>query len=471
MPAASIGSNGRFVTEPERKIPVVAETEVLVVGGGIAGTAAALAARRCGAGTLLVERDGYLGGTGTAGLMSLITLPYERVHGICRELVDGMVEIGGAVPGPVIPFEPEAFKRVALAKCLEAGVEPRFYTWSVDAIVADGTVRGVVVENKSGRQAILAEVIIDASGDGDVAKWSGAEVVQGREADGMMRPMNLIFRFGPVDVGKIAAYRDANPAEFSPDPGHNFLDLDRGIVRLDGFFQIMRSGRDRGLLDPDIHYLRLYGMAGKTGNLYVNTSRVYGLDGTDADDLTRAQLESMRQIDQLAAFLRAHVPGFEKAEVLATAARIGVRETRRIVGDYTLTIEDCANARRFPDAIATAETHMTPGVHVHSPDGGEGRENDPFVTGLVLPFNEFSVPLGCLLPRRLDGLLVAGRAISTSHEADGWTRVQPVMMQVGEAAGTVAAIAVADRVEPRGVDTAKVRKMLLAEGGRVLLPE
>lgn len=233
----------------------------------------------------------------------------------------------------------------------------------------------------------------------------------------------------------------------------------------------MRSGRDQGLLDPETHYLRLHGLAGETGNLYVNTSRVYGVDGTDADDLTRAHLESMRQIDQLVSFLRTHVPGFEKAEVLETGARIGVRETRRIVGDYTLTIEDCGNAVRFPDTIATAETHMVPGVQVHSPDGGEGQENDPFVTGLVLPFNEFSVPLRCLLPQNLDGLLVAGRAISTTHEADGWTRIQPVMMQIGEGAGTVAAVAVADGVDPRRVDMEKVLKTLLANGAHVLVPE
>jgi glycine/D-amino acid oxidase-like deaminating enzyme len=470
MGTGAIDPKNQFVTEPERKIPIAGQTQVLVIGGGIAGTAAALAARRCGARTQLIERDGYPGGTGTAGLMSLITLPYERVYGICRELVDAMADRGAAARGPVIPFDPEAFKRVAVEKFLEAGVHMRFYTWSVDTIVADGRVRGVIVENKSGRQAILADVVIDASGDGDLAKWSGAQVVQGREEDGMMRPMNLIFRFGPVDVRQIAAYREANPAEFSPDPGHNFLDLDQGIVRLDGFFDIMRWGRDQGLLDPETHYLRLYGLAGETGNLYVNTSRVYGVDGTDADDLTRAHLESMHQIDQLASFLRAHVPGFEKAQVLETAARIGVRETRRIVGDYTLTIEDCANAMRFPDAIATAETHMVPGVHVHSPDGGEGQEKDPFVTGLVLPFNEFSIPLRCLLPRTLDGILVAGRAISTTHEADGWTRIQPVMMQIGEGAGTVAARAVAEGVDPRRVNMAKVRETLLANGAHVLMP-
>ena len=146
MPAVSIDPNGQFITEPERKITVTGQAQVLVVGGGIAGTGAALAAARCGARTLVIERDGYLGGTGTTGLMSLITLPYERLYGICRELVDGMADRGGAVRGPVIPFEPETFKRVALAKFLEASIDMRFYTWTVDAIVVDGKVRGVIVD-------------------------------------------------------------------------------------------------------------------------------------------------------------------------------------------------------------------------------------------------------------------------------------------------------------------------------------
>ena len=465
-----INPNGQTVTEPQRDIPVLDRVDVLVVGGGTAGTAAALAAARTGAKTLVVERGGYLGGTGAAALMCLYTLPYKYIYGICRELVDGMAERGGAVRGPVIPFDPETFKQVALAKLKDAGVGLLFYTWTVDTIVEDGRVRGVIVENKSGRRAILAEIVIDASGDGDVAVNAGAKYVVGREEDNKMRPMTVVFRMGPVDVRKIAEYREKHPQEFSPDPGHNILDIDQRIVRLDGFFSIMQSGRDRGLIDPNIHYLRLYGIADEIGNLYINTVRVYGVDGTKAEDLTRAQEESMRQIEQLVRFLRAEVPGFDHGVVLETASMIGVRETRRIVGDYTLTIEDCASARRFPDAMATAMIHMVPGVEIHSPDGGEGDRNDPYVAGLVLPFNEFSVPLRTLLPRGLDGILVAGRCLSTTHEADGWTRSQPIMMQVGEGAGTVAAIAAKDGRSLRDVDINKVHATMRAHGAHFLLP-
>lgn len=465
-------ANRQNVIEPERQLPITHRTQVLVAGGGTAGTAAAIAAARAGAETMVVERGGFVGGTGTASLMCLYTTPYKTMYGVCRELIDGMAELGGAVKGPVVPFDPEAFKRVAMNKLREAGVKTLLYTWTSDAIVEDGRVCGIVIENKSGRQAILADVVIDASGDGDVAARAGADFVVGREDDGKMRPMTVIFRMGPVDVRKIAAYREQHPKEFSPDPGHNVLDLDDKIVRLDGFFSIMEAGRDKGLIDKNIHYLRLWGIAKDTGNLYVNTARVYGVDGTNAADLSRAHEESMRQIEQLVVYLKENIPGFEKAELLDTAVNIGVRETRRIVGEHILTIEDCANHRKFPDAVVTATTHMVPGVEIHSPDGGEGRRDDAYVAGLELPLSEFSIPFRCFVPKRLDGILVAGRCLSATHEGDAWTRNQPIIMQIGQAAGVAAALASGgNKVPLRELDIAKVQKALLSQGAHIVLPE
>jgi hypothetical protein len=178
----------------------------------------------------------------------------------------------------------------------------------------------------------------------------------------------------------------------------------------------------------------------------------------------------MRQIPAIAAFVKEEIPGFAKAEILESAVMMGVRETRRILGDYVLGIEDCGSARRFRDTIMTAEAHMVPGVEIHSPDGGEGAANDAYVAGLALPFNEFSVPYGCLLPRGLEGILVAGRCLSATHEADSWTRSQPGVIQFGQAAGTAAALAVRSNRPPRQVDIDALQRTLRQQHAHLLLP-
>ena len=459
-----------FVTEPEQKLPVVADVDVLVVGGGTAGVVAAVAAARTGAKTLIVERGGYVGGTGSAALMCLYNVSYETTCGICREMIDDMAARGGAVCGPVIPYDPEVFKQVASQKLRSVGAGTLFYTSTARTIVEHAAVKGIIIENKSGRQAVLAKVVVDATGDGDVAVSAGAEYMTGRETDNKMRPMTVIFKAGPVDILKIKEYWDSNPDDFSPDFSHNVMDLDNKLLRLDGFFEATRRANKEGRINEHIHYLRLHGIVGDIGNLYVNSVRVYNVAGTSGADLSRAQQEAMQQIAELMEFLRTDIPGFENAVVMETAVSMGVRESRRIVGDYTLTVEDCASSRVFDDAIMTSQTRKVAGVHVHSPDGGEGAADDPYVSHLQLPLVEYSVPYGVLLPKGLEGILVAGRCVSSTHEADGWIRGQTAVMAVAQAVGTAAALAVKGNTSLRDISIEELQKSLIEQGCRVRLP-
>jgi hypothetical protein len=455
MPKAATAS---MVREPERQVPVAHASEVLVVGGGIAGIMAALAAGRSGAKTLLVERFGSLGGTGTAAMMSLFYVPYAASRGLVRELFDRLIARDGAIPGEFVVYDAEMYKVTALEMLAEAGVQVLLHTLVSDVIVEDGAVRGIIVENKSGRQALLSEVIVDASGDADIAARAGAPYVKGRETDGKMRPMTLIFRIGGVDVPRLVEYVRAHPEDVSPDPLQCMLDVDGEMVRIFGFFKLVEEAKARGELWPECYYFRVECVLPKRGVLTVNATRVYGVDGTNAEDLSRAEIETRHQMLQLGAFARKYIPGFEHSFILDSASTIGVRETRRIRGPYVMTEEDILAGRHYDDVVAVDANQQNPRQQGgHPPDGKEGGPQDIEARTLVARMFVYEIPYRALVPEKIDGLLVAGRCISVDHHADVYTRNQGSCMATGEAAGVAAAVAVADGVSPRRVDVAKVQ--------------
>ncbi len=468
-----LSDDRKVLTQLESRIPVVDRVDVVVAGGGVAGLSAAIGAGRTGAKTLLIEGQGFLGGIATASLMTLWTIPSPFVNGIAREIYEGLSRDEGAVLGKSVAFHPEAFKALSLRMLHEASVALLFYTWVVDAITEENRVVGLVVENKAGRQAILANCVVDATGDADVCARSGAPWVKGRETDGKMRPVTLMFRMENVDIDEISDYRDQHPGEFSPDPGHNVLDRETGLLRLDGFFALTEAARARGEIDQNCHYLRLHGIGrSRRGVITINSTRIYDVDGTSAKDLTHSYLEGGRQIQQLVHFLQRHVPGFEESSLLDSAPSLGVRETRRIRGEYLLTEGDIATSLVFPDAIARVYGHVPTGIEIHSPDAGEGGANDPYVRGLNLEMREFFIPYRSLVPLQVEGLLVGGRCISVTHEADSSTRTQPVCMATGQAAGIAAGVGSRRGIQPRQVDVRLVQQELLRQGvdlGRVVL--
>jgi hypothetical protein len=447
--------------EYTRSITTEPSTDVLVVGSGPAGIAAAIAAARDGASVRLVERFGFLGGNLTGGLVGPCMTSFsldgrtQLIRGIFDEFVRRMEALGGAVhPSQTVsgsphsgfmtfgheavtPFDPEVAKRVSMEMVLEAGVELMLHSLVIDTVVEDGAVTGVVVAHKGGLSFLPAEVTIDASGDGDVAARGGAEFGYGREEDGEVQPMTLFFRIRDVDDEAVTRYQEAHPEERFP-----FQSIVERVHR-EATYSLPRRGVQLfKTLEP--------------GVWRVNTTRVTGVDGTDVHDLTRAEVEARRQVVQLLDFFRRELPGLQNCRLLDTAGTIGVRETRRIDGEYALTLEDLVEGRPFDDVIAVAGYP----VDIHSPTSING----PFDDGVPPTANVYEIPYRALVPARLDGLLMAGRCISGSHEALAAIRVMPPAFALGEAAGTAAARAVDARLSPREIDVSDVQEHLLDQG-------
>ena len=443
-----------------RDIPIARETEVLVVGAGPAGIAAALASARNGARTLLIERFGYVGGNLTAGLVGPCMTSYsldgqhQLIKGVFEELVLRMEERGGAIHpsqipagsewcgfiefghDKVTPFDPEAVKIVAAEILIEAGVELQFHTFVVESIVENGAVAGVIAASKSGLEAYRAMVTVDCSADADVAVRGGASFEHGRTEDGLTQPMTMFFRVANVDDEVVRGYVASHPGDYRP-----FASI-VAAARAAGEFPIQRKG------------VGLYKTM-EPGVWRINTTRLHHLDGTDVRDLTTGEIEGRRQVQQLMTFFRKWLPGFANAVLLDTAATVGVRETRRIVGEYTLTADDLATGRAFDDVIALCGYP----VDIHSPTGDGGGTDGAWKTA-----NIYQIPYRSLVPESLDGVLVAGRCISATHEAMGATRVMPPAFAMGEAAGTAAAIALEHRVAVRDVDIPTLQRTMIRRG-------
>jgi hypothetical protein len=457
-----------------RTVPIAGRVDVLVCGGGVAGIAAAVAAARNGAKTLLIERAGFLGGTATGSAMGLIVIPASELVGFPREFFSRLAKEQGAGLGDVVPWDIEAYKLTAMDLVLESGADLLLYTWFSEPLIRNDRLEGVIVENKSGRQAILAKVVIDATGDGDVAARAGVPFVKGREEDGAMRPTTVMGRIGNIDLPKFKDYIDSHPEDFSQDDGRRVIDLGRGIVRIDGFFSIVEMAKRTGLMDPaaPINYLRFSGVNLKEHTdravLICNSTRVYNIDGTNAADITKAEVEGRKQLRDVVRVCRQLLPGFEHSFLIDTSAYLGVRETRRIRGCYTLTYRDLEEGKRFDDSVAVMTSVDYGNAEIHGPDyGHEGSQGDEWARKLALKLMRFEFPLGSMLTPQLKNLVVTGRCASMTHDVDKFARnMAPIGLQ-GQAAGTFAAVA-ADR-DWNEIPVETVRAVLQREGVPVSL--
>jgi glycine/D-amino acid oxidase-like deaminating enzyme len=435
------------ILEDAREIEVRGEYDVLVVGGGGAGIAAGIAAARSGARTLLIERYGFLGGMATAGMVGYFcgffttgTAKKLIVGGIAGSLLERLKERsavtakGASRVDPRIAslrFNPELFKFVTEEYAVKNGVELLYHSFVTDVAWEQKGSRlsGVIVENKSGRCALLAKVIIDASGDGDVAFRAGVPCDIGDEK-GRLQTLTTMFRMIHVDVEKMQ-------------------DLTTPVVK-EKLEEAVNTGeygfkRPDGILNPAL----------PSGLVSANIVSVPDLIATDAWDLTRAEMEGRRQVLEYIKAFRRYLPGFEQAELSSFAPQIGIRETRRIQGLYALQEDDVLKGRKFDDAIALGAWP----IEMH----------DPETRRIIWKFLEkeddyYTIPVRCLIPRGVENLLVAGRCLSASHVAHASARVIGPAFAMGEAAGVLAGQSVASNTVPKEISPEKVQKELKQRG-------
>lgn len=440
------------------------EFDVLVVGGGNAGCAAALAAARHGAKTLLVERYGFLGGTATAAMVG----PWMTFHsgkdrvvgGIAQEIVSRL-EALGASPGhipdtsdyvpTITPFDPEVHKELLFEMMGEARVRLLLHAWFTSALVEAPAVTGAAFDTVGGKRVYRARVVVDATADAYVAASAGVPTQQG-DTRGRVQPASLMFRMSHVDLAKTASYLRTHPDQMRTSLKAHERTAST-VTAVAGLHELWARAQDDGLVDVPRELVSFF-VSPYPDEVTVNMTRVLEIDPLDPDDLTRAEVEARRQAMQLATFFRERVPGFESARVAATGTQIGIRESRRIVGRYTLTRDDVLQARAFPDAVARSAYP----IDMHNPSGAGT------VTQRLPAGASYEIPYRCLVPVGCEGLLVAGRCISTTHEALASTRLTPTVMTLGQAAGTAAAIACERGIAPSAIDPGELRAALRADG-------
>lgn len=414
--------------------------DVVVVGAGSAGSSAAISAARRGARTLIVDRLPFLGGTSTAVLDTFYAFytPGERarrvVGGIGWEVAETMKATGAAFERPNtygagtgVTYDQEVLKVVWERLAEATGMEILLHTWATGVRLREGRIESVRLWNKGGESVVEAGAVVDASGDADLCAMAGVPYEDARSTPNV-QSLSTIFRVANVDVDRATRLPKTE------------------------LWALMRRAAESG----DYRLPRLEGSWHRTphaGVITVHMTRIPNVDATDPVQLTHAELEGRRQVQEYHRFLRDLVPGFERSVLVATSPAIGVRESRRVIGDYRLTRDDVLESRRFADEIALCGAPIED--HAAGPD-----TRWTYVPGSGV----YGIPYRCLLPTGVEGMLVAGRCFSATHDAHASARSMATCMAMGQAAGTAAALAVSNGITPRAVDASVLRSRLAADG-------
>lgn len=426
------------------------DADVVVCGGGPGGVSAAIAASRQGAKTVIIERFGCFGGTWTSGILSSI-MPFPFVKGLFQEILERLKTKGGwrrfehVEPGMSAEqlgndfmggaYDSEVLKVVLDELIEESGAQPVFFAQLAGVEKEGRSVRAVHIQTKEGLLRVAGKVFGEASGDGDLCVLAGAGFDMGREKDSACQPMTMIFKMDGVEDARALSFRKQNE-------------------HLEDLWNKAKKKGEVTIAREDV----LWNPMPKPGQWNFNTTRILGLDGTKVLDVTKAMIEGRRQVMEVAAFMRNYVPGFENAVVAETPHHVGVRETRRIHADYTMTIDDIQRPARFDDAVARGNWF----VDIHSPTG-EGTER------IHPPAGDFyEIPYRSLCPRDLDNVLIASRCLGATHEAHAAVRITPQIVAIAHGVGMAAGMS-SRMGDPdiRAVNVAALRENLRKNGAHL----
>jgi hypothetical protein len=434
----------KSIPELSRQIPVYEEVDVLVCGGGPAGFCAAIAAARGGAKTLLIEQTNCMGGIATAGGHNHLCLytawadSTRVVGGVSYEMARRTVDAGFGTfcpKGANVDFELDGMKLVLEQMAIQAGVKLLYHTLFADAIISEGKIIGAYIQNKTGRQAVLAKRVIDATGDADVAASAGVPYEMGRPGDGACQPATLMFTIGGVDWNKVCDFR-------------------KGDYKLE---HVWKQAQANGDMEPfQTCIMGWWWTATRPDQVGQNFTHMVGVDCTNARSITQATIEGRRQAFHMIPVFRKYVSGMENCYLISTASLLGTRESRRIVGEYVLTDTDILRECTWEDSIGYGSFF----IDIHNCTG-PGMDKETYRPH---PGFKYQIPYRSIVPLKVDNLLVAGRCISVTHRALGSTRVMPQCGLLGEAAGAASALSVQNACTPRQLSMAKLQGHLRASG-------